>query len=300
MRPEQFWQNFSLGQELEISCNFIYDALRNLYDIRTLSLETEVFPILYNLSIGLERILKIVVILTELDDNTVIEDLENSLRNHDHPGLLSRIRNNHQVNLGSSHTEFLSLLAKFYKTYRYGRFSIQSVHTISDDKKSLQEFLSKYLDIKLNRRTYELYNEPRIKKFVGKLTKKIISELLEIIKLKAAEKNIYTYEISRSDSKAGKILYGNEFIDFEHEEIAALEIIRFLLSNPTSKRLELLQDIEPLSFDDAQIPQYLNLLLSKNSANSSLAIDEIEALYEDIENLKERLEIIKVVKDTSW
>ena len=233
MRPEQFWQNFSLGQELEISCNFIYDALRNLYDIRTLSLETEVFPILYNLSIGLERILKIVVILTELDDNTVIEDLENSLRNHDHPGLLSRIRNNHQVNLGSSHTEFLSLLAKFYKTYRYGRFSIQSVHTISDDKKSLQEFLSKYLDIKLNRRTYELYNEPRIKKFVGKLTKKIISELLEIIKLKAAEKNIYTYEISRSDSKAGKILYGNEFIDFEHEEIAALEIIRFLLSNPT-------------------------------------------------------------------
>ncbi len=92
MNPTEFWQNFKLGEEQEIACNFIYDGLRNLHEMETISMETEIFPVLYNLSIGIERLFKVAIILLEFDDNTDINCLEKSLMTHNHLELLKRIK----------------------------------------------------------------------------------------------------------------------------------------------------------------------------------------------------------------
>ena len=299
MTPEQFWQNFSLGQEQEIVCNFIYDALRNLHEMDTLSLETEVFPVLYNLSIGLERLLKICVVLLEFDENTEINSFEESLITHNHIDLVNRIKNKAQLKLGSAHNDLLILLTKFYKTYRYGRYTLQSVRTISDDKKSLHNYLNKHLGINIDddNNLFGLGNSNQIKKFIGKAVLKITSQLRQIILDMSRQKNIFTHEISRSDSKAGKILYSRESITFENEEIATVEALRFLIDNHESPRLDFLREINPLPLDPALIPEYLKVLVGKKPSSNSQLIDEVEAHYEDVDNIGERIEIINNFKD---
>lgn len=63
MNRMEFWKNFKLGEELDISGSFIYNGLRYLHEMRTLHHETEIFEVLYNLAVGLERLLKVTVIL---------------------------------------------------------------------------------------------------------------------------------------------------------------------------------------------------------------------------------------------
>jgi len=59
-----------LGKEIEIACGFIYDGLRNLHEMESLHYDTEIFSVLYNLAVGLERLLKVTVVLVEFDKNT--------------------------------------------------------------------------------------------------------------------------------------------------------------------------------------------------------------------------------------
>jgi hypothetical protein len=117
MKPKEFWQNFKLGEEQEIACNFIYDALRNFHQMETISVEREIFPVLYNLSIGIERLLKVVITLVEFDEHTNHIEFEESLINHNHISLLNRLKENRQINLDKVHTELLDILTKFYKIH---------------------------------------------------------------------------------------------------------------------------------------------------------------------------------------
>jgi hypothetical protein len=48
---EYYWQNFELGKELEIAGGFIYDGLRNLHEMETVRYESEIFSVLYSLSV---------------------------------------------------------------------------------------------------------------------------------------------------------------------------------------------------------------------------------------------------------
>ncbi|WP_028298626.1 hypothetical protein [Olivibacter sitiensis] len=66
--PIKFWKNFRLGTELQISGGLIYNGLCSFDQIEYFYYEHEVFEFLYSLSIGLERLEKIVVILTEHDE----------------------------------------------------------------------------------------------------------------------------------------------------------------------------------------------------------------------------------------
>lgn len=89
MKQSQYWQNFELGKELEIACNFIYDSLKNLHEMETLYYETEIFSVSYSLSVGLERILKVSVVLLEYNEETNFSDFEKTLITHNHLDLLT-------------------------------------------------------------------------------------------------------------------------------------------------------------------------------------------------------------------
>jgi len=65
MKPTEFWENFNLGEEVSISGAFIYNGLRRFHELKNLDYTDEVFEVFYYLSVGLERLLKIAVVLLE-------------------------------------------------------------------------------------------------------------------------------------------------------------------------------------------------------------------------------------------
>ena len=72
MNTIQHWKNFKLGTELQVSGSFIYNGLYCLDQMETFGFEEEVFEFLYLLSIGIERLQKIVLIIHEkIEDKTV-------------------------------------------------------------------------------------------------------------------------------------------------------------------------------------------------------------------------------------
>jgi len=297
MKPEEFWQNFQLGTEQEIACNFIYDGLRNLHDMETLSMETEVFPVLYDLSVGIERLFKVAIVLLEFNEKTDINSFEKSLITHNHLDLLNRIKMSTKINWGESHIALLNLLLIFYKTHRYDRFSLQSVTNISRDKKALHVFLHKYLKIDISDDMVGIENTLRVKKFIGKTVKRITKDIYLIIQESAHAKNLYTDEISSSSSKAAKILWGGDDILFDYEEIAMIEVLAFLMKTKESTLMNIIKKLEPLPLDPALDSEYLQFLLKKRTNYLSSIIDEIEDCHSDTPDLKNRLEMINAIKD---
>ena len=99
---------------------------------------------LYDLSVGFERLLKIAVVLLEHEEAADDDALEKSLITHNHLELLKRVGRCTRVGLASPHKEFLGLLGTFYKSLRYDRFTLASVY---DPKKERVLFVSSWASI---------------------------------------------------------------------------------------------------------------------------------------------------------
>ncbi|MEL6949080.1 MAG: hypothetical protein AAGM16_02980 [Pseudomonadota bacterium] len=82
MNSEEFWKNFNLLDEISIAGAFVYNGLRRFHEMQRLDYTDELFEFLYNLSVGIERLLKVAVVLLEHDETTDVEDLEESLITH--------------------------------------------------------------------------------------------------------------------------------------------------------------------------------------------------------------------------
>lgn len=294
MKKSQYWQNFELGKELEIACNFIYDGLKNLHEMETLYYETEIFSVLYNLSVGFERILKVAIVLLEYNEENKFSDFEASLITHNHLELLRRVKKHKEVSFGTVHNEFLDLLGKFYKSYRYDRYCLDTVTELSKEKRAILSWLNKHLkiNIKENPPFQIVRNEIRVKKFVGKVSGKILDSIYTIIDEAATAKNLYTYEV-RYFSKAYKLLLGKEY-DFEPEDVLWKELIIFLINTPQeSKWLDYIKSIDPLEFDAGLISEYLQSIGS--DVKKIEIVEELKSLYEDVDNKGERFQQVGIL-----
>ena len=145
MKPEQWWKNFGMGLELDTAGSFLYNAIHHLHVIDKLNHSGDIFEILYGLSIGIERLQKVAIVLLEHIEDGNIDKLEESLISHNTMQLSNRIDRSVKQNLSGVHRELLSLLSKFYKTHRYGKYSLASVPEIDAEKILFVEYLRKYL-----------------------------------------------------------------------------------------------------------------------------------------------------------
>lgn len=135
-------------------------------------------------------------------------------------------------------------------------------------------------------------NTDQIRKFIGKTVKTISSKLFSIISQEAFRLNIYTTEL-RGDSKALKVFYG-ERLDFIDERIKRKEILLFLLnSNMHGSHIDFLRSFDALELDESMTPNYIQALF--NDRALGLVGDEIDELYTDINNVKERLNFIEIM-----
>lgn len=276
---EKFWKNFRLGTELQISGSFIYNSLYFFDQMDHFCFEDEIFEFLYNMSVGVERLEKIAIILIEHNISVDQEDFEKSLITHSHLELFNRIKKKKSVNLGKSHNKFIQLLSNFYKSMRYNRYNLSSVYETIHDKSELIQLIQEELSISINTdMPFVTANDDRIKKFIGKLVGKIVTQLYQIIKEEAQSLNLYTYEIPYN-SKAYKIFMREEFT-FYKESVLKKEIIIHLINKEKEDGfVEFVNNIEPISFDNEDTPEYVKYLL--NPHNNIQMLDELDDIYED-------------------
>lgn len=286
--PDFFWKNFRLGSELQISGTFIYNALFFLDTIKDINNEEEIFELLYNLAVGIERLQKITLVLLEHDEDIDQQTYEKSLLTHNHLILHERINKIQKITLGKVHFKFLNIIRDFYTSYRYNRFNKMSVFKPDLDKQAFHEFLTAELQLKNSQRNEPWYpykgqilieNSARIKKFIGKTVGKLISTYYEIIRNRALEVGTYTYEI-RYGSKAFKIFIAKEFT-FDIENNFKKEIIVNLVRgegmNDNFKKY--IQSLEPIKLDKYNSSYYIKYLLN-SIANYSL-INEYQYLIDE-------------------
>jgi len=281
MNPSDFWKNFKLGEELSVSGVFIYNGLRRYHEMKSLDFTEELFEFLYDLSVGIERLLKIAVVLYEHDDSTNQEELERSLITHNHLDLLARLRKHTQVNLGPPQVELLSMLGRFYKTLRYDRFSLTSVYDAKKERKAIFNWLEKHLQVSFLNDTPFIgnHNEDRYRKFVRRTTLAISRKLYQIISDRAIQINLYTYEL-RHGSKAESVFLRE--VDIAYEDVLWKELLVFFMNTKSSSGyLCFLRSIEPLEFDPGLVGDYLDAFQS--DSGKALVIDELEQLYSEME-----------------
>lgn len=291
MKPDEWWKNFGLGMELDASGAFIYNGIKTLDSLDSLNHAVDIFEVLYNLSVGIERLLKVSIILIEHNESVSIEELEKSLITHNTMDLANRVNDHANLNLSGIHREFLALLSKFYKSHRYGRYSLACIPNIDAEKGMFLQFIQKHLgvEVDLGDPYSSVENTDQMKKFIGKVVKKISDPLFSIINDRAHALNIYTYEL-RSDSKAMKVFYGDR-LDFIDENQVKRELLLYLM-HPKScgDHIDMLRSFDCLDLDPALAPSYIKALL--NDIHLSYAEGEVEELYTEVDNVGERFEML--------
>lgn len=295
MKPDEYWKNFNLGTELDISGRYLYNGLQTFHQMEHFATEEDAFEFLYAVSVGIERLLKIALILTEHDQPDDQEEFERELITHSHQGLIRRLKTHHDLTLGSVHNEFVSVLSTFYKSHRYGRYSLASVAAPARERDDLNAFLEKHLDIKID--TESMFgvtrNERRHRQFVGRVIAKIVVPIFDIIRNEARRLNLYTYEIEYG-SKASKI-FSTQSFDFENEDILQTELLAYFLSDKaTGANSKFLREhLNALPFDPALEADYISAL--RSDRKKLKVLDELEALYqEDVSDFTTRRDALDV------
>lgn len=298
MKREEWWKNFGMGAELDVAGRFIYNGVRQFHRVDAFWQSGNTFEILYNLSIGIERLQKVAIVLLEHDATKDPKALEESLKGHSTLALSDRIDQSQKQSLSGTQKEFLALLSNFYKNQRYGRFSISSVPKIESEHEALIKYICKHLQMEVPEDLSEFHvrNDDRIRKFMGKVLKKIVNDLFETISDRAGELNLYTDEM-HSDSKAGKVFLCPR-LDFVEEDKIKRELMLFLIHPTTStEQIRLIRSFEPLELDPAMAPAYAKYLIDDTAENCSYVRGEVDVLYEDVKDITERFEELSLLDD---
>lgn len=295
MKPSDFWKNFRLGEEIHISGTFIYNGLRRYHELRKLDFTDELFEFLYELSIGLERLLKTAVVLYEHTDTTDQKKLEESLKTHNHLDLVARLREHVELNLETTHNDLLSLLGTFYKSLRYDRFTLTSVYEGKKEAKAIRRLLVKHLHAKFpdEGSFFGTDNDDQYRKFIRRTVLKIARDVYCVIEDRARQINLYTYEL-RNGSKAESVFLRE--VDIADEDILWKELLIFFMNvKADTGYLQFLRGTPPLEFDPALIPDYLDCF--KSDSLKADVMDELEHHYGEMDRdeRNERLQRIRVV-----
>lgn len=293
MRPEYNWKNFRLGTELQIAGAYIYNALNVFDKMRSLYYEEECFEFLYNASVGIERLQKILLILLEKVEPDAQPEFEDSLITHNHVHLMDRISALIKIKPNGPHVKFLSVLTEFYSYTRYSRYRMVSAYEEGHDRRAIIKFLQEELNVIIdNESLMPTLLDKRMKNYVFNLIGKIASLYYEAIENEARMHNIFTYELT-SGSKAYKIFRCKEY-NFEKERLLKRELLNFLFHiDEKDGLIKLIREIQPLPFDIPNPDDIVKTLIYDRIDH--FMMDEMEYLYGENVFDKERYDAICIL-----
>ena len=296
------YKNFNMGQELDISGEFIYDGIAALNEMKCIFEGSPLFSFLYHTSVGIERLQKIIIVLFENINSDEYEKFEKSLITHSHQDLHARIKKNAKINFNSRENDLLTLLTRFYKGARYNRFNV--VNSGCKEEELLVEFVEKYLkpsEIEHHFISSKIVVNESVKDLIGKTIGNISSKYYALLRAGANKNGTFTYELV-SDSKAEKIFLNNyrknSLQDMKiTESIAVKELVTCIRNaDETCAFFRFLDTVEPLGFDVNLINEYLSELARGNIPQS--LVDEVETLYEEKGYSKDRVEMVDLIGNT--
>ncbi len=302
--PAQFaWKNFNLNIELHISGNFIYNGIYLIDRYNQLMYEDDCFMLLYDISVGIERLEKIVYLLLahRLDNTMPIAKLIKQLKNHNHIRLYELINQYISLNFGPNELALLRLLSEFYSKGRYVHLdygeNIQKLD-LNKNKNMLFQFFDEFLNIKSDTFITENSVIPltdAIKKNIGETISNIVTPIYNVICDTAYQLGIFTGEI-RYESKPFKIFVEKEFT-FEKEHLTQREILLHLFHSDKDKYINKLRSINSIELGQHPTEQYVSYLM--DFTNHTEIKDEISQVYEDNEDA-ERANIISFIGNGSF
>ena len=284
------WKSLKLNSEFHIVGGFIYDGLRIFNQMKVFN-EEDVFSFLYNISVGVERLEKILIIISE--KNTEEHELLKKIKTHDHLKLLKIIQKRYKFNFEDKHIKFLQLLSNFYKKIRYDKLEPEG-----DQYKSKDILISYIREAGINIQQFlsDELNDDSIRENIGEIIGKIINDLYNKIDKEIHDQNIYTTE-THSRTKACKIFLEKSY-NFLNERKLMKEIIIFLIhGKKESDFFNFIKDeIKPLDFSSALIESYVNF--PDSDLDKRGLIDEMNHLYEEMpeKEKRKRLDMLSLIE----
>lgn len=298
--PIESYKNFNMGTEIDIAGIFIYNGIKELDAMETFYYESEVFAFLYPISVGIERLQKVLIVLAENISEEKVEEFEKSLITHNHQELHGRIKKCVDIKFNSRQNSFLQVLSNFYKNCRYERFNIKGQYN------SEKQILIKYVKDNLSNGSIEKdmfgneINTIKTKELLGRVVGSIARNYYDNIYILASNKNLYTYELV-SDSKASKVFLSEVRKNSLQEQVvneqtALKEFLVFLINTKSKSNFyDFIKEIEPLEFDIALANSYLESVCKGNIPSD--LVDEVEFLYGESGYSKDRIEMINCIGD---
>lgn len=277
------YKNFNMANELDIAGEFIYDGVQKLNEMSCIEESASLFSFLYHISVGIERLQKIILVLCEKITLDNYEKFEKELITHSHSELNQRIVKHTNIKFNSQSNEFMQVLTGFYKSARYNRFNV--IPFGCKEENLLAEYIIKYIDrdkIQCHFITGKIVVDETVKEFIGRTIGGIAKKYYNLLKEKAKENNTYSYEL-KAHSKAERIfLTKNRKNSLQElkitEKIVFKEFLIYLRNTKeSSSLLRYMDKIKPLDIDVGLINEYISELASGTVSHG--LIDEVEYLY---------------------
>lgn len=295
------YKNFNMVVELDIAGEFIYNGIKEFNRMNHITNNAPTFFSLYNISVGLERLQKIVLVLWKLGEDSDEEQFEKSLITHSHSYLRDEIRkyakDSKYSDLNARENDFIALIQEFYKTARYDRFNINGKNNI--ETSIFNDYICKYIkDVPKCFAEDGIVLTDEIKEFLGRVVGSISYKYYQLVKEGSDRNHTFTYEL-RSGSKAQKVFLPEykkkSLMEGQLNERIAFKEVLIYIRNSREKTafFKFMDDIEPLQFDPALIIDYLGEL-SKETVSQDL-IDNVECLYLENEYSNERIEFVDLI-----
>lgn len=301
--PDKIWnyKNFNMVIELDIAGEFIYDGIHILNQMNSTEQEAMLFSFLYHISVGIERLQKIVLVLFEEVTVDNYEEFEKSLITHSHFALNKRILKNTKLQLTTRENVFLQLLSEFYKTARYQRFNVISQHR--QEQTMISEFIKQFLskeNLQYHFITGKVLITDDVKELFGRVVGSISKKYYNLIREGGRNNNTYTYEL-RIGSKAEKFFSKHRNNSLQEQKMDEMTVLKELLvflrnTKQNNSFLRFLEDIPPLDLDIALLNTYIDEICHGTVSQS--LIDEVEYLYEENSYSIDRINLVNLIGDT--
>lgn len=285
-----YFKNFNMGREIEIAGEFIYESMREMYSLKSFNEHFRVNKVLYNGSVGTERLQKILLCMFLVNKINDFDNLPKSLKEHKHLALHELIKKSVSgYKLNKNKIKLLEVFQNYYNEHRYGEFypdyNVNKLITLFDS------YFSSILNVKF---TSNYFNNPcdlsNAKKLYINYLGEISYNYYKIIDDKATKLGIYTTELSYP-SNAIKLFYSQNtdeiYEPIRLESIAVKELIVFLSKTKSLSGIKkIIAKIKPLKLDINMANDYLEDITCF-SASDDLT-DMVCELYNDIEDGKEK------------
>ena len=287
---DEYWsyKNFNMVVELDIAGEFIYNGIHEIYRVSHFANDGSTFTALYDTSVGIERLQKIVYVLWGMDDYVDEKEFEKSLITHSHTDLRDKIirlvnAKGENLEFCSRENAFFNILDSFYNHARYMRFNVEG--DWNAELKLLRKFaedndlIDQSMD--LCQENYMIVSE-KFKEIIGRTIGSIAHKYYRLIKEGSNRNTTYTYEL-RSGSKAEKVFAGeykkNSLMREQLDEGVAFKelLVFFRKMQHKNAFIKFIDEIEPLDFDPGLLVEYLETVI-KGDIPQTL-IDDVEYMY---------------------